>query len=159
MLVALLLASLFTLLTPIVADRCGLIGVFILRLCVGFAEGPSYPAMHALLSRWAPPLERTRMTSISYSGAFVGTIVALAVGGALGLRWTLNFYIFGVAGIAWSLLWLILGSSTPAESSSIRKAELNYILTTLNTTATAKIIIPWKAIVTNLPVKFCYFGY
>ena len=31
-------------------------------------QGVSYPAMHALWGKWAPPLERSRLAGISYAG-------------------------------------------------------------------------------------------
>lgn len=151
---AILLASVFTVAMPFVADRLGLPGVFVLRLLTGLAEGSSYPAMHTLLSRWAPPLERTRLTAISYSGAFVGTIVALGVGGLLGAQYQLNFYLFGGSGIAWSFMWFALGS-TPHDSASISKTERDLILSSFNNSRQldANLRIPWKAIFTNLPVN------
>jgi len=29
----------------------------------------SYPAMHAMWASWAPPLERSRLLTVSYTGA------------------------------------------------------------------------------------------
>ena len=33
-----------------------------------FFQGVSFPAMHAMWGRWAPPLERSRLTTVCYSG-------------------------------------------------------------------------------------------
>ena len=61
-------------------------------------KGVVYPAMQHLWSHWAPPLESTRLLSVTYSGSSVGTFTAMAVSGVvvrhLGWRWI--FYIFGI---------------------------------------------------------------
>ena len=38
------------------------------RVCMGLATGATFPGMHAMLARWAPPLERTRIAAIVYAG-------------------------------------------------------------------------------------------
>ena len=35
-------------------------------------EGVTFPAMHAIWARWAPPLERSRLSTICYSGSYMG---------------------------------------------------------------------------------------
>lgn len=39
--------------------------------------------MHAMWARWAPPLERSKLATFCYSGAFLGTVVALPISGIL----------------------------------------------------------------------------
>lgn len=76
---------------------CFLASVVALRVIEGLCEGPSYPSMHAMLSRWAPVHQRTSMTAVSYNGAFVGTIATFALSGWLSTLtwlggWPLAFY-------------------------------------------------------------------
>ena len=33
-----------------------------------FLQGVTFPAMHSVIAKWAPPFERTQMTVLSYSG-------------------------------------------------------------------------------------------
>ena len=61
-----------TLLTPVAAEYGGLWAVFAVRIIEGLTEGVSYPAMHAVFCKWAPPLERSRMVSWAYSGSLIG---------------------------------------------------------------------------------------
>ena len=37
-------------------------------MLVFFLQGVTFPAMHSVIAKWAPPLERTQMTVLSYSG-------------------------------------------------------------------------------------------
>jgi MFS family permease len=42
------------------------------RIVVGLGEGVCFPSMHAMLSKWAPPHERSRLGSLVYSGCYLG---------------------------------------------------------------------------------------
>ena len=72
------------------------------HLC-SLLQGVTYPAMHALLGKWAPPLERSRMATIALSGAYIGNVVAFPLSGVLcqcGFAggWPSVFYLFGERG-------------------------------------------------------------
>lgn len=60
-------------------------------------KGVTFPAMHALWSRWAPPLERSKLVTIAYSGSYFGTVVSMGVCGLLAehLGWASIFYVAG----------------------------------------------------------------
>nr|CAD7573238.1 unnamed protein product [Timema californicum] len=60
-------------------------------------QGVTYPCIHAVWARWAPPLERSRMASLAFAGSYVGTVVSLPVCGLLAneLGWPSIFYVFG----------------------------------------------------------------
>lgn len=53
--------------------------------------------MHAILSNWAPTMEKTRMSAIAYAGSYFGTVIAMPVSAVLGQRfgWPSIFYFFG----------------------------------------------------------------
>ena len=53
--------------------------------------------MHALWSRWAPPLERSKLVTMAYSGSYFGTVISMGVCGLLGehLGWESIFYVAG----------------------------------------------------------------
>ncbi len=61
----------------------------------------SRPAMSAIFVYWAPAKDRTKMLGSSTSGAWVGNIIALPLGGFLCVYgfdggWPTIFYIFGI---------------------------------------------------------------
>jgi len=33
-------------------------------------QGVTFPAMHAMLGKWAPPLERSMMATLAFAGKF-----------------------------------------------------------------------------------------
>ena len=68
------------------------------------------------------------------TGAQAGTIIAMAVCGALAsssIGWPSIFYIFGAMGILWVVLWFFLGADRPGTHKFISKEEQAYIETNL----------------------------
>ena len=53
--------------------------------------------MHALWSRWAPPLERSKLVTAAYSGSYFGTVISMALSGLLAeeFGWSSIFYVSG----------------------------------------------------------------
>ena len=70
----------FTLLTPVSA-KYGFGALIFVRALTGLCEGVTFPSMHAMLSRWAPPAERTSLGGIIYCGASMGTVIAMPLTG------------------------------------------------------------------------------
>lgn len=60
-------------------------------------KATTFPCIHAVWSRWAPPLERSRMATIAFAGSYVGTIVSMPLSGILANKfgWESLFYVFG----------------------------------------------------------------
>ena len=57
----------------------------------------TYPSIHAIWARWAPPLERSRLAAVAFSGSYVGSFLALPLSGILAqhISWESIFYVFG----------------------------------------------------------------
>ena len=60
-------------------------------------QGVTFPCIHMVWSKWAPPSERSRMATLGFAGTYVGTVVAMPVSGVLAssLGWESVFYFFG----------------------------------------------------------------
>lgn len=111
-----------------------------IRVMTGFAEGVTYPALHAMIGRWTPAHERSKLTSFMWSGGFFGTFTTMPFAGAiaggslsivpgLGITgWRAVFYLYGAFGIAWSLLFALLASSSPETHRFISEEERRYIV-------------------------------
>ncbi|KAJ4449609.1 hypothetical protein ANN_01012 [Periplaneta americana] len=88
--------AVFTILTPPLAN----ISVYLflaIRIIEGLFEGVTYPCIHGVWARWAPPLERSKLATLAFSGSYVGTVVSLPVSGILAeeIGWPSVFYVFG----------------------------------------------------------------
>jgi ACS family sodium-dependent inorganic phosphate cotransporter len=51
-----------------------------MRVLQGIGGGVTFPACHVLLAEWAPPTERSVMSSIVYAGTSLGTVVSIIKG-------------------------------------------------------------------------------
>jgi len=127
-----LLTALFTLLTPVSA-RISPYLLAVVRIIEGLCEGVTFPCMHAIWSKWAPPLERSKLVTISKSGPFAGTVIGMSGSGVIAhhFGWPWVFYVFGALGIVWSVFWFVLVTDYPKDQGKITNNELEYILTSL----------------------------
>ena len=84
---------------------------------LGLGEGVTFPVMHAMLAKWAPPLELSKMATFIYTGSTLGTIVSLPLTGIICdyLGWEAAFYIFGSCGIIWFMFWAFLVYERPEQ--------------------------------------------
>ncbi|XP_037119895.1 sialin isoform X1 [Syngnathus acus] len=121
-----------TLLTPLAA-KWGPYWLFALRALEGVGEGVTFPAMMAMWAHWAPPLERSRLLSISGNGANFGAFLAMPLTGYIcqALGWPAVFYICGGAGCLWAVLWFLLASDDPSTHRRISKEERDYIISSI----------------------------
>ena len=118
--------------------------------------------------KWAPPLEKSRLIGFSTSGLNIGNIIALSLGGWLcdeGFDdgWGSVFILFGLIGIVWSFLMILLNSDSPSTHKFISVTERDYIVESIgeigspNQTRT-----PWKKMLTSKPTlavitcAFCF---
>ena len=49
----------------------------------GFGGGFTFPAMNVMIAAWAPPNERSTISSMCYGGASLGTIISILSSGKL----------------------------------------------------------------------------
>ncbi|XP_055676467.1 putative inorganic phosphate cotransporter [Lutzomyia longipalpis] len=152
------LCSLLTLLTPIAASSGGWVAVVVLRILLGVSQGFIFPCVHTLLAQWVPPSERSRLGTFVYAGSPLGNVLMLALSGVLAsssLGWPSIFYVSGVIGVIWTVLFFTFGSNSPEEDARITATERMFIQETLgqetNTEEIKKFTTPWKKIFTSLP--------
>lgn len=123
--------SLFTLMQGWVGFLGGgtiIVSLFALRLLVGLAEAPSFPANARLVAAWFPGSERGTASAFFNSGQYFATVLFTPLMGwiAHDFGWRAVFYVMGGLGIVMALLWikLIYG---PNDHPMINDAERVYI--------------------------------
>ncbi|XP_037069061.1 putative inorganic phosphate cotransporter [Pollicipes pollicipes] len=159
--------GLLTLLTPVCA-LYSLHALVAVRALQGLASGVVTPAVHCLLARWVPPLERSRISTFVYVGKQLGTAVTILVAGPLaswswGGGWQAIFYVTGGLSLVWCVLWLLLVHERPADHPRITFRERVYIYTLTRQSAeeTQPLDFPWKQALLSRPfqalvvVHFC----
>lgn len=72
------------------------VGLFIFYI-FHVIEGVTFPCIQDVWSRWCPPHERSRMSTISVAGTYAGTVIAMPLSGVLAAAfgWESLFYVFG----------------------------------------------------------------
>lgn len=144
-----------TLLTPLAA-KAGVGWLIAVRIIEGIFEGVTFPCIHAVWSKWAPPSERSRMASIAFAGNYAGTVVSMPLSGifANAYGWESVFYIFGAIGCVWFVLWTFMIKTSPEVDRGISTKEKEFILSSLGRTegAPEKIRHPWKGMLTSMAV-------
>uniref|UniRef100_A0A672UNR1 Solute carrier family 17 member 8 n=1 Tax=Strigops habroptila TaxID=2489341 RepID=A0A672UNR1_STRHB len=130
--------------------------VMFVRILQGLVEGVTYPACHGMWSKWAPPLERSRLATTSFCGSYAGAVVAMPLAGVLVqyIGWSSVFYIYGMFGIVWYMFWLLHAYESPAAHPTISSEERVYIETSMGEGASlaSKFSTPWKRFFTSMPV-------
>uniref|UniRef100_A0A1B6DWX2 Putative inorganic phosphate cotransporter n=1 Tax=Clastoptera arizonana TaxID=38151 RepID=A0A1B6DWX2_9HEMI len=154
---SLMICGIVTLLTPLAAVYGGWKIVIATRICQGLCQGCVLPCWNALISKWAPPLERGRIFSFVFGGAQFGTVFTLFIAGFLADSpggWPSIFYVTGALSVAWASVWFFIGANSPAEHKSISAEEKEKIESLLvhNTASQKGMPTPWKAIFTSVPM-------
>ncbi|XP_014261738.1 sialin-like [Cimex lectularius] len=153
--------AIFSLLTPFVADY-GAIPMITLRFLMGLGEGTTFPALSTLLAQWAPPLERSKLGSLVFAGVQIGTVLSISLSGVIieYTSWPYVFYIFGVVGVAWFVVWCLLCYNDPGSHPFISENEKEYLKMTIGRTERNKDLggTPWKAILTSAPIWALVIG-
>ncbi|GFY72488.1 hypothetical protein TNIN_170591 [Trichonephila inaurata madagascariensis] len=151
--IGVLVTSLFTLLTPLAAEL-GVSYLVFVRVMEGLGEGVTYPAMNVMIGRWAPKVERSRMSAIIYTGSAVGNVFSFALSGIISanIGWPSVFYIFGALGVIWTVFWLLFIYETPEKHPYISEEEIKVIRYGQDNKTWEKSPTPWKSILTSFSV-------
>ncbi|KAG4070847.1 hypothetical protein HA402_011073 [Bradysia odoriphaga] len=149
-------SSICNLFIPLAIDVSKYI-LIIVRVVQGLVEGVTYPACHGIWRFWAPPLERSRLATIAFSGSYAGIVIGLPVSGYLAhLNWKAPFYFYSIVGMLWytAFLWLVF--EKPRKHPTIDVFELKYIEKSLGESVQQAMptiaTTPWRDIVRSKPV-------
>ncbi|XP_014246329.1 putative inorganic phosphate cotransporter isoform X2 [Cimex lectularius] len=151
-----LLNSVFGMLVPLAASY-GQVSLIIIRFIQGLGEGPIVPCTHAMLAKWIPPNERSRMGAIVYAGAQFGTVVSMPLSGILSDvdelgGWPSIFYFFGVLSTIWAVAFLLTVYEDPDSHPTIDENEKKYIISTVwGTGGVSSPPVPWMSILKSKP--------
>lgn len=118
-----------------------------------FFQGVSYPALHNLVSRWAPPAEKGKFVA-SLLGGNLGTVATwVAVGFIIEhFGWVWAFYIPAIFIAIIAGLWWYLVHDDPSTHPRISEQERKYIEESLgNTISKEKRFMPIVSILKSIP--------
>ncbi|CAF4317729.1 unnamed protein product [Rotaria socialis] len=147
------LCALLTLLTPVCA-RSGPGTLIYLRILEGLCSSCVYPSLYAVWSKWAPKNNKSALVTVSFSGAYFGTFIIMLLGGVIAADWSWEwiFYLSGISALVWAVVWFPATIESPATRQNILVEEVLYIEEGMGKTISQKDAVPWKDILTSLPV-------
>lgn len=90
-----------------------------MRVLLGLAESPSFPAAAQTIQRALPPADRARGFGVLFTGSSIGAAIAPPLATWLADRYSFRFAFFGTAaaGLLWIPLWLALAYNAPARAA------------------------------------------
>lgn len=151
--------STFTVLTGLIyPDVLGVQLAFLAMLTVrflfGIGEAGAYPNIARAFHNWFPFSERgSAQGAVWMAGRFAGgatPLVVLAllsemdVGGTKEVAWRHCFWIFGVLGVVWCVLFWWWFRDRPEQNSSVNQAELDLIRGGEGPPEAAHFSVPWR---------------
>jgi len=114
--------SAFTSLTGVVSSYPLLL---LTRFCFGAGEAGAYPNASIVIGRWIPQRKRASVWGIIWMTSQIGAALAplLVVPIQLLYGWRASFYLFGILGVVWSVVWYVWFRDSPREMTGITAAE------------------------------------
>jgi len=103
--------------------------LFLMRLLVGLAESPSFPANSRMVAAWFPVKERGTASAIFNSAQYFATVLFAPIMAWIvhAIGWSEVFYFMGGLGILMSVVWMRTMHNSPAEHPAISAAEREHI--------------------------------
>ncbi|EPY83122.1 hypothetical protein CB1_000595049 [Camelus ferus] len=91
------ISSVLNLFIPLAADT-GVTLLIVLRVIQGLVQVLALTCQYSIWARWAPPMERSQLTTIAQSGSVLGCFIIFLAGGHIcqTIGWPYVFYIFGL---------------------------------------------------------------
>jgi len=115
--------SAFTSLTGAVT---GYYPLLVTRFAFGMGEAGAFPNASVAIARWFPTHERGRAFGITLMTSQLGGAIAplLVVPIQEHYGWRASFYVFGILGVGWSIVWYRWFRDSPAAKPGVSQAEL-----------------------------------
>ena len=114
------------------------------RLFFGMGSAGAYPNAAGVIARWFPARERARSQGFVWAASRFGGMLApvLIVPVEAWLGWRAVFWMLGLVGITWALVWLRFFHNRPADDPRITQEELAEIGSSEH--EHGKVRLPWR---------------
>ena len=146
----------------------GVVSLIATRFFLGLFEAGAFPIATRAMQLWYPKSERGRVHGITHSFSRFAVAVTpfVAVSILVAFGWRTIFYIFGAAGLLWSLAFYRFYRNLPEEHKNVNQRELAHIRGS-NPDGTIKTAVdphtrpavPWKMIFRSPNMWYIAAGY
>jgi ACS family glucarate transporter-like MFS transporter len=99
------------------------------RFCFGAGEAGAFPNASIVATKWFPRTQRASISGIMLMASQIGGGVAplLVVPIQMRYGWRASFYVFGMVGVAWAVVWYVWFRNSPGEKPGVTQSELDEI--------------------------------
>ncbi|MGH9357971.1 MAG: MFS transporter [Terriglobia bacterium] len=128
-LVLLIIVPFWSLMTAMTAAAAGIASLLGIRFVFGLTEAGAFPTATRGMQLWFPKAERGIVQGVTHSFSLLAAafVPFLAVSIMIASSWRWIFYLFGAAGLLWSLGFYLLYRNLPEEHSKVNQTELAHI--------------------------------
>jgi sugar phosphate permease len=123
------------------------------------------PAFVSIFVPWAPLQEKTFLLSLGFLGGNIGSIIGLPLSSFLCINgfdggWPSIFYVFGIFGIIWIIVFLLIASDSPSTHRFISTHEKIFIESNVDKIKSTKSLsnAPWLKLLTSKSCIAIYFS-
>jgi sugar phosphate permease len=133
--------SAFTTLTGLVTNYWALLAT---RFAFGAGEAGAYPNSSSSISRWFPVAERGRAHGVVWTASRIGGAISplIVVPIQAQFGWRASFYVFGIVGVIWAVIWYWWYRDTPDAMPGVTEQEKGEI----GFTARQHHGLPWRKV-------------
>ena len=115
--------SAFTALTGAVSNYSLLL---VTRFLFGAGEAGAFPNASIVVARWFPHTQRASIAGVMLMASQIGGGIAplLIVPIQIRYGWRASFFLFGLVGVVWAVVWYTWFRDSPAEKAGVSREEL-----------------------------------
>lgn len=158
------IVSYWSVVTMLTAACFNSISFIVVRFLFGVGEAGAFPSATRGMQQWYPRQERGLAQGLSHSASRVGAAIAppIVVGIMTALSWQWVFYICGLVGLVWSVLWYLTYRNQPSEHPLVNRAEIEYIREGRTAPDERRPQVPWRVLLRSpnmWAIMWAYFTY
>ena len=103
--------------------------LLLVRFCFAAGEAGAYPNASTVIARWIPVAKRTRAWGTLWMSGQLGAVLSplLVVPIQVRYGWRASFFVFGVLGVVWSVVWYVWFRDSPHDKPGVSPDELREI--------------------------------
>jgi ACS family hexuronate transporter-like MFS transporter len=123
-------AFIWSIITLLLGFSNSLITLITCRFLLGMSEAPTFPSMTKSITNWLSSDERSRAFAINLAAVPFASIIGAPICTLLinKFSWQVMFIILAIAGIIWSIIWVVFASNKPDKSKYVTDRELQFII-------------------------------
>jgi ACS family glucarate transporter-like MFS transporter len=143
------IVAIWSALTAITGLSWNYASMLVIRFLFGAGEAGAFPALSKVVYNWFPVKERGIIQGINFSGSRIGAAFAmpLVVWMLHEIGWRHTFFVFGLFGVLFGVLWYLLFRNKPENAVYIGSNEIDYIVKNRQqSTSEVKEILPFRKI-------------